>query len=68
MPEIAIVCATPVVSRAIASICGHRLLRALQRGRVGQLDVHDEPALVLLRDEAGGRLLNTQPVSTSRPP
>ena len=30
---------------------------ALQRRRVGQLDVHDQPALVLLRNEAGRRLL-----------
>ena len=30
----------------------HDLLRALQRGRVGQLHADDEPALILLRDEA----------------
>ena len=39
---------------------GHGVLGALQRRRVGQLDVDDEPALVLLRDEAGGACLNTQ--------
>ena len=40
-----------------SSTCGHGLLGALQRRRVGQLDADDEPALVLLRDEAGRGIL-----------
>ena len=56
-PEMATVCATPGVFRAIRSTCCHGFLGPLQRRRVGQLDVDDQPALVLLRDEAGGRTL-----------
>ena len=35
----------------------HGRLGALQRRRVGQLDAHDQPALVLLRNEARGGVL-----------
>ena len=45
--------ATPGVCAGDLLDLRHGFLRALQRGRVGQLDVDDEPALVLLRDEAG---------------
>ena len=57
MPAMATVCATPGVSWAICYDLRHRLLGPLQRRRVGQLDVDDQPALVLLRDEARGALL-----------
>ena len=40
---------------------GHGLLGPLQRRRVGQLDVADDPALVLLRDEARGRRVKDPP-------
>ena len=78
MPEMVIVCATPGVSRVIFSIWAMALLGALERGRVGQLDVDDEPALVLLGDEAGrgdrerssrsGRAGRRRPAATSRLP
>ena len=42
--------ATPGVSRAIFSTWAMTSCGALQRGRVGQLDADDEPALVLLRE------------------
>ena len=54
MPETAIVCATPGVSRAIFSISAIGFLVRRKRRRIGQLDVDDQPALVLLRDEARG--------------
>ena len=57
VPEIAIVWATPGVRAGDRLDPGHGLLGPLQRRRVGQLDVADDPALVLLRDEARGRLL-----------
>ena len=62
MPAMATVCATPGVSRAIFSTCASDVLGALERGRVGQLDVDDEPALVLLRDEAGRGAASNDPV------
>ena len=57
MPAKATVCATP--GRFVGDLLdlGHGLLGPLQRRRVGQLDVDDQPALVLLRDEAGRGLL-----------
>ena len=54
MPQMVIVCATPFVSRAILSIARHGFLGALQRGGIGQLDVADDSALILLRDKARG--------------
>ena len=53
-PRLAIVWATPGVSRAIFSTFSHHFDRALQRGRVGQLDVDHQPALVLGGDEPRG--------------
>ena len=44
------VCATPGVLRAIRSICCITSCGALHRGRVGQLHVHQQIALVLLRE------------------
>ena len=41
-----------VCASDLLDLC-QRFLGALQRRRVGQLDADDEPALVLLRDEAG---------------
>ena len=52
-PEMPTVWSTPGVSWAIRSICGHDLLRPFGGGGVGQLDVEQQVALVLLRDEAG---------------
>ena len=53
-PGMATVWATPGVSRAIFSTVVDHLDRALQRGRVGQLDVDDQVALVLDGDEPAG--------------
>ena len=53
-PGMASVWATPGVSRAIFSTCVGHLDRALQRGRVGQLDVDHQVALVLDGDEPAG--------------
>ena len=39
-----------------------------ERRRVGQLDIHDQPALVLLRDETRGCPSKTQYVNTTRHP
>ena len=52
IPEMVTVWATPGVSQGDLVDQLHRLLGALQRRRVGQLDAHDQPALVLLRNEA----------------
>ena len=57
MPAMATVWATPGVFAGDFLDARHRLLGALQRRRVGQLDVDDQPALVLLRDEARGGAL-----------
>ncbi len=54
-PETPTVCATPGVSRASVSIRAMTRCGPLHRGRVGQLHVEQQIALVLLRDEAGGR-------------
>ncbi len=54
MPEMATVCATPGVFTGDLVDLRHGLLGPLERRRVGQLDAHDQPALVLLRDEARG--------------
>ena len=53
-PGMPSVWATPGVSRAIFLDALDDLDRALERGRVGQLDVDDQAALVLDGDEAGG--------------
>ena len=55
-PEMPTVWATPGVSRAIDLDLGHDPLRPLDRGRVGQLHVEQQVALVLLGDEARGRM------------
>ena len=55
-PQIATVCATPGVSRDRHEL-RRGFLGTLERRRIGQLDVHDQPALVLLGYESGGGLL-----------
>ena len=55
-PAMATVCLTPGVLPAISSICCITACGPLQRRRVGQLHVDQQVALVLRRDEAGGRL------------
>ena len=60
-PEMATVCLTPGVSRAIVSIRRDHVLRARHRGGVGQLHVDQQVALVLLRNEAGRRVREAPP-------
>ena len=67
-PAMPTVCATPGVSRAMLSIWCHHLLRPLDAGRVGQLHVQQQIALVLLRDEAGRHVLNRTRSAPSNPP
>ena len=67
-PEMETVCATPGVLRAISSTCATARLGPLQRRRVGQLDIDNQPALVLLGNEAGRRLLKDPVVKKSRQP
>ena len=56
--------------RLLSDSCNLRqyFLGALERGGVGQLDVDDEPALILLRKEARRRTVNSQYVRTTSPP
>ena len=69
MPEIVIVWATPFVFARSPRSCAMALLRPLERSRVGELDVADDPALILRRHESRGRLVkNPTRSSTSRPP
>ena len=58
LPAKATVCAMPGVSRSRDLLdLGDDRFGSLQRRRVGQLDVGDQPALVLLRNESGRRPL-----------
>ena len=59
-PETPTVCSTPGMLAGQRLDAGHDPLRALHRRGVGQLDVEEQIALVLLWDEAGGRALNCQ--------
>ena len=51
-PATPVVCSTPGIAARDPVDALHDLFGALQRGRIGQLAVHQQPALVLLRNEA----------------
>ena len=68
-PEMATVCLTPGVSRAMSlDLLHHGLGASGHRRGVGQLHVDQQITLVLLRNEAGRRVREAHQVSTSRPP
>ena len=60
MPQMAMVWATPGVSRDFIDL-GHDLLGAIQRSRVGKLDTGQASAHVLLRYEAGRSAVEQPP-------
>ena len=67
-PAMATVCLTPLVLRGDLFDAVHDPLGPLHRGGVGQLHVHQQVALVLHGNEAGGRVGEAPLGQASRPP